>query len=232
MMGRPVALADGGGLTFTLSAKGTAAWARGGRGSRQEKGQHRARGSQELRSAGDRVRGPGRWSRSGLHRSLGITTLTVTRLPSLPSALHSPGKLAQSAVQSHQLPAQADERARRLQLPVGAATLPRQWRSGELSLWLRLRLLSYRSAARRICGALLPLGIVLAAVPSGASGQQKCQIDEAQRLFGQHPQPTATVETLLRACVAARSTDYCIYMLRGHGARRRDRGARSPCAKP
>ena len=26
MMGRPVALADGGGLTFTLSAKGTAAW--------------------------------------------------------------------------------------------------------------------------------------------------------------------------------------------------------------
>ena len=41
---------------------------------------------------------------SGLHRPLGITTLTVTRLSSLPYALPSPGKLAQSAAQSHQLP--------------------------------------------------------------------------------------------------------------------------------
>jgi hypothetical protein len=59
---------------------------------------------------------------------------------------------------------------------------------------LRLHLLTCRSAARWICGALLPLGILLAAMPSSATGQQKCEIDEAQRLFGQQPRPTATVD--------------------------------------
>jgi tetratricopeptide (TPR) repeat protein len=65
----------------------------------------------------------------------------------------------------------------------------------------------------------LPLGIFLAAVPSGASGQQNCQIDEAQRLFGQQPRPTATVKSLLEACVAAGSKDYRTYMLLGVMAR-------------
>jgi tetratricopeptide (TPR) repeat protein len=88
-----------------------------------------------------------------------------------------------------------------------------------LSFWFRLLLLAYRSAAGRVCGALLPLGIFLAAVPSGASAQQNCKIDEAQRLFGQQPRPTATVESLLQACVAAGSTDYRTYMLLGVMAR-------------
>ncbi|HEY8016118.1 MAG TPA: hypothetical protein VIE35_09815, partial [Dongiaceae bacterium] len=61
----------------------------------------------------------------------------------------------------------------------------------------------------------MPLGIFLAAVPSGASGQQNCQIDEAQRLFGQQPRPSATVKSLLEACVAAGSKDYRTYMLLG-----------------
>ena len=87
---------------------------------------------------------------------------------------------------------------------------------------LRLRLLpmlTYRSLARGICGALLSLGVLVGAVPSGASSGQKCEIDEVQRLFGQQPRPTATVKSLLAACVAAGSTDYRIYMLMGVMAR-------------
>ena len=56
-------------------------------------------------------------------------------------------------------------------------------------------------------------------MPSGARAQPKCEIDEAQRLFGQQPRPTATVESLLAACVAAGSKDYRVYMLLGVMAR-------------
>jgi len=65
----------------------------------------------------------------------------------------------------------------------------------------------------------LPLGFFLAALPPGASGQQNCQIDEAQRLFGQQPRPTATVKSLLDACLATGSKDYRVYMLLGVMAR-------------
>src|SRR5262245_14562702 len=50
-------------------------------------------------------------------------------------------------------------------------------------------------------------------------GQQGCDIEEAQRLFGQHPRSVATVERLLSACVAAGSTDYRVYMFLGVMAR-------------
>ena len=80
-------------------------------------------------------------------------------------------------------------------------------------------MLTYRSLARGICGALLSLWVLVAAVPSHASSRQKCGIDEAQRLFGQKPRATATIESLLAACVAAGSTDYRIYLMRGVMAR-------------
>jgi len=133
MMGRPVALADGGGLTFTLSAKGTAAWVLRYRfdGKPRElttgrypeitlaRARELAMGARApIQQGADVARDKRRagieraaaksfvdWAGgSGLHRPLGITTLTVTRLSSLPYALPSPGKLAQSAAQSHQLP--------------------------------------------------------------------------------------------------------------------------------
>jgi tetratricopeptide (TPR) repeat protein len=68
-------------------------------------------------------------------------------------------------------------------------------------------------------------GVLVSAVRSRASSRKKCEIDEAQRLFGQQPRPTATVESLLAACIAAGSTDYRIYALRGVMAREAgDRG--------
>jgi tetratricopeptide (TPR) repeat protein len=62
-------------------------------------------------------------------------------------------------------------------------------------------------------------GVPVAGMPSHASSRQKCGIDEAQRLFGQKPRATATIESLLAACVAAGSTDYRIYLMRGVMAR-------------
>ena len=49
--------------------------------------------------------------------------------------------------------------------------------------------------------------------------QQGCEIDEAQKLFGQQPRPDATIEPLLKACVAAGATDYRVYMFLGVMAR-------------
>ena len=65
------------------------------------------------------------------------------------------------------------------------------------------------------CGiGLLSLGPV-----SVGYAQQGCQIDEAQRLFGQQPRPDATIEPLLQACVSAGATDYRVYMFLGVMAR-------------
>ena len=50
---------------------------------------------------------------------------------------------------------------------------------------------------------------------SKARAQAGCEIDEAQRLFGQQPRPDATIEPLLQACVAAGASDYRVYMFLG-----------------
>ena len=49
--------------------------------------------------------------------------------------------------------------------------------------------------------------------------QPACDIDQAQRLFGQQPRPTAEVERLLVDCQKAGSTDYRVYMFLGVMAR-------------
>jgi tetratricopeptide (TPR) repeat protein len=59
----------------------------------------------------------------------------------------------------------------------------------------------------------------LAYLPSIAKAQQGCEIEEAQRLFGDQPRQTAEVKRLLAACQAAGSTDYRVYMLLGVMAR-------------
>jgi hypothetical protein len=56
-------------------------------------------------------------------------------------------------------------------------------------------------------------------VSFGARAQSGCDIEQAQRLFGQRPRPTAEVEPLLAACQAAGSTDYRVYMFLGVMAR-------------
>jgi tetratricopeptide (TPR) repeat protein len=66
--------------------------------------------------------------------------------------------------------------------------------------------------------ALLLVACVIGPPPV-ALAQQGCEIDEAQRLFGQQPRPNATIEPLLAACVAAGATDYRVYMFLGVMAR-------------
>jgi len=61
------------------------------------------------------------------------------------------------------------------------------------------------------CAACLVLG--------GAHAQPGCDIDEAQRLFGQQPRPTAEVERLLVDCQKVGSSDYRVYMFLGVMAR-------------
>jgi Tetratricopeptide repeat len=56
-------------------------------------------------------------------------------------------------------------------------------------------------------------------VSFGARAQLGCNIEQAQRLFGQQPRPTAEVERLLAACQTAGSTDYRVYMFLGVMAR-------------
>lgn len=70
----------------------------------------------------------------------------------------------------------------------------------------------------RIGAALLLAACGIGPV-SVAHGQQGCQIDEAQRLFGEQPRPDATIEPLLQACVTAGATDYRVYMFLGVMAR-------------
>lgn len=52
-----------------------------------------------------------------------------------------------------------------------------------------------------------------------AKAQQVCEIDEAQRLFGEQPKPLARIGELLSACARASSKDYRVYMLLGVMAR-------------
>jgi len=56
-------------------------------------------------------------------------------------------------------------------------------------------------------------------VSIGVRAQPACDVDQAQRLFGQQPRPTAEVERLLAVCEAAGSTDYRVYMFLGVMAR-------------
>jgi Tfp pilus assembly protein PilF len=62
------------------------------------------------------------------------------------------------------------------------------------------------------------IGLLLSACMS-VQAQPACQIEEAQRLFGQQPRPVATIEPMLAACAAAGSTDYRVYMFLGVMAR-------------
>ena len=68
-----------------------------------------------------------------------------------------------------------------------------------------------------VAGLLLAVASLLPASP--AQAQARCEIDEAQRLFGEQPRPTATIDRMLEACLAAGSTDYRIYMSQGVMAR-------------
>src|SRR5215510_13338898 len=56
-------------------------------------------------------------------------------------------------------------------------------------------------------------------VSLGAAAQPACDVEQAQRLFGQQPRQSAEVERLLSACQAAGSTDYRVYMFLGVMAR-------------
>jgi tetratricopeptide (TPR) repeat protein len=73
-------------------------------------------------------------------------------------------------------------------------------------------------------GIALLLAVVTLGPVSVAWAQQGCEIEEAQRLFGQQPRPAALLEGLLSACVAAGSTDYRVYMFLGVMARDSGKG--------
>lgn len=75
-----------------------------------------------------------------------------------------------------------------------------------------MRLLPLLAARWLVPACLAPLSSIAGAQPG-------CEIDEAQRLFGEQPQPTAEVERLLEACRASGSTDYRVDMLLGVIAR-------------
>ena len=70
----------------------------------------------------------------------------------------------------------------------------------------------------RVC-SLLMATLAACLLSIGASAQPGCDIEQAQRLFGQQPRPTAETERLLAACQAAGSTDYRVYMFLGVMAR-------------
>lgn len=67
--------------------------------------------------------------------------------------------------------------------------------------------------------SLLVAACAACVVSIGASAQPGCDVDQAQRLFGQQPRPTAEVQQLLAACQGAGSTDYRVYMFLGVMAR-------------
>ena len=66
---------------------------------------------------------------------------------------------------------------------------------------------------------LAACGPLLAGPISKARAQSACEIDEAQRLFGEQPRPNTTIEPLLQACVASGASDYRVYMFLGVMAR-------------
>ena len=73
-------------------------------------------------------------------------------------------------------------------------------------------------------GIALLLSVLGIGPVSVAQAQQGCEIEEAQRLFGQQPRPAALLEGLLSSCVAAGSTDYRVYMFLGVMARDAGKG--------
>ncbi len=68
-------------------------------------------------------------------------------------------------------------------------------------------------------GRLLAVAVAACPISMPAIAQPACDIDQAQRLFGQQPRPTAEVERLLVDCQNAGSTDYRVYMFLGVMAR-------------
>jgi hypothetical protein len=68
-------------------------------------------------------------------------------------------------------------------------------------------------------GALLLAAVWSVGLASNATAQQRCELEEAQRLFGQQPRPVTTIERMLSACLDAGSTDYRIFMFQGVMAR-------------
>ncbi len=70
-----------------------------------------------------------------------------------------------------------------------------------------------------LVSSLLVLACAACLVSLSANAQPGCDIEQAQRLFGQQPRPTAEVERLLAACQTAGSTDYRVYMFLGVMAR-------------
>jgi tetratricopeptide (TPR) repeat protein len=68
-------------------------------------------------------------------------------------------------------------------------------------------------------GRLLAVAVAACPISMPAIAQPACDIDQAQRLFGEQPRPTAEVERLLVDCQKAGSTDYRVYMFLGVMAR-------------
>ena len=64
-------------------------------------------------------------------------------------------------------------------------------------------------------GSVLLLPVFSAFLAVAGRADPVCDVDEAQRLFGQRPRPVAGVQAILSACEAAGSTDYRVYMFRG-----------------
>src|SRR5260370_40021229 len=67
--------------------------------------------------------------------------------------------------------------------------------------------------------SLLVAACAACLVSGGAHAQPGCDIDEAQRFFGQQPRPVETVERLLADCQKGGSTGYPVYMFLGGMAR-------------
>ena len=76
-------------------------------------------------------------------------------------------------------------------------------------------------------GRLLAVAVAACPISMPAIAQPACDIDQAQRLFGEQPRPTAEVERLLVDCQNAGSTDYRVYMFLGVMARDAGESARA-----
>lgn len=68
-------------------------------------------------------------------------------------------------------------------------------------------------------GGFAAMLCVIGFYSAGAGAQPVCDVEQAQRLFGQQPRPVSEVEPILAACQAAGSTDYRVYMFLGVMAR-------------
>jgi tetratricopeptide (TPR) repeat protein len=56
---------------------------------------------------------------------------------------------------------------------------------------------------------------LMSSTPWAVEAQQACDVDEAQRLFGEQPKPLPRLRELLAACERAGSRDYRVYMFLG-----------------